>query len=173
MEESRFSAYKLPRGRHGLSREHVAESQRWRLLGAAAELLAEGGYRSLTTHKVAARAAVSFHTFYLHFSGIDECLRSAFQAAAKVVGESEHLLGAVELLAGDPSIGVLFSLELRAAVPGVAADFSRFATSFAPELRDRFVLGAALALLSGGLGMSEPVPGDDPGELAAVVNSLR
>ena len=143
-----FAAHKLPPGRHGLSREHVAENQRWRLLGAAAELLAEGGYRSLTTHKVAACAAVSFHTFYVHFRGLDDCLRAAFEAAVKAVGRSARPAGAVELLAGDPALAALFGVEVRAAVPAVAPAFTAFAESLAPESRSRLLLGAALILIS-------------------------
>lgn len=147
MEASRFAAYKLPPGRHGLSREHVAESQRWRLLGAAADLLAESGYRSLTTHMVAARAAVSSQTFYVHFGGLDDCLRAAFEAAIKFADRSGEVADAVGLLAGEPSLAALFGLEARAAVPDIVPAFAAFAESLAPQPRGRLLFGAALALL--------------------------
>jgi AcrR family transcriptional regulator len=173
MDGSRFAVYKLPPGRHGLSRQRVAESQRWRLLGAAAELLAESGYRGLTTHRIAARAAVSFHTFYVHFGGLNDCLRAAFETAAKVVGESGGVAGAVELLAGDPSLAAVFGLETRAAVPEVAAVFAGFAGSFAPELREQLVLGAALALISDRARADGAVRGDSAGQVAALVGLIN
>jgi len=36
--ESGFASFHLPRGRHGLTPELVAENQRWRLIGASSEL---------------------------------------------------------------------------------------------------------------------------------------
>jgi hypothetical protein len=49
-QESRaFAAYRLPSGRHHIPPELVAENQRWRLLGAAAEVLAERGYAHTKT----------------------------------------------------------------------------------------------------------------------------
>lgn len=168
----RYAAYKLPRGQHGLPREHVAESQRWRLLGAAAELLAEGGYRSLTTHKIASRAAVSFRTFYSHFGGLDDCLRAAFEAAARAVAESARPAGAVERLGGEPPLAALFGLEVRAAVPEIGPAFARFAESFSPELRDRLLLGAALTLISDRAPEGGAARADRASEVAALVDGL-
>jgi AcrR family transcriptional regulator len=77
-----FAAYRLPRGRHDFSPELVAENQRWRLLGAAAEVLAERGYAHITSADVAACAGVSRSTFYAHFDDLDACLLAAYEMAA-------------------------------------------------------------------------------------------
>ena len=55
-ERESFRDHRLPPGRHGLSREEVVESQRWRLLGAVAEELAESGHVRTTSTRVARRA---------------------------------------------------------------------------------------------------------------------
>jgi hypothetical protein len=59
----------LPHGRHRLSREEVAASQRQRLLAAVTALVAERGYANLTITEVARRARVAPNRFYEHFSG--------------------------------------------------------------------------------------------------------
>jgi AcrR family transcriptional regulator len=172
MAEPHFAAYKLPPGRHGLSREHVAESQRWRLLGAAAELLAEVGYRRLTTHKIAARAAVSFHTFYVHFRGLDDCLRAAFEAAASVVAESARVAESAELLAGDRSLAALFGLEIRAAVPEIRPAFAALAEAVAVERRDRLLLGGALTVIADRAGGDGAARAERATQVAALVRRL-
>ena len=77
-----FAAYRLPRGRHDLPPELVTENQRWRLLGAAAEVLAERGYARITTADIAGCAGVSRSTFYAHFDDLDACLLAAYEMAA-------------------------------------------------------------------------------------------
>jgi AcrR family transcriptional regulator len=165
--ERRFAPFKLPRGRHGLSRQHVAESQRWRLLGAAAELLAEDGYLNLTAHKVAYRAAVSSQTFYAHFENLDDCLTAAFEAGARSL-ESGTVVEALALTAREPLLAPLLSLEARAAVPAIAEAFAGLVESVAAGLRPRILFEAALALLS-----EPPViaPGS-PSELADQLTTL-
>jgi AcrR family transcriptional regulator len=150
MEHS-FASFKLPRGRHGLSREHVSESQRWRLLGAAAELLAEGGYHSLTSHKVARRAAVSSQAFYVHFPNIEDCLVAVVEVGAKnlelaveqgcdknTAQPPEPIAGAIRetlaLLAREPFLQCLFSLETRSAAPMMWRTGSRLIASLATRL---------------------------------------
>ena len=76
-----FSEFRLPPGRHGISPEDVAENQRWRLLGAAAEVLAESGYVQTTSTRVSKHAGVSPATFYQHFENIGECLLAAYETA--------------------------------------------------------------------------------------------
>jgi AcrR family transcriptional regulator len=150
MEHS-FASFKLPPGRHGLSREHVSESQRWRLLAAAVELLAEGGYRSLTSHKVARRAAVSSQAFYAHFRDIEDCLVAVAEVGAKnlelAVDQGcdkntaqlpEPIAGAIgetlALLAREPFLQRLFSLETRSAAPMMWRAGSRLIASLATRL---------------------------------------
>lgn len=72
----------LPRGRHSLSREQVADSQRTRLLRATVELVTERGFASLTLTDLVGRAGVARSTFYEHFADKRECFLAAFEYAA-------------------------------------------------------------------------------------------
>jgi AcrR family transcriptional regulator len=133
-----FGEYRLPRGNHGLSREQVAENQRWRLLGAASELLAEGRLAGLSSRLIARRASVSSHTFYAHFENVDDVLAAAFANAAKLLvaatgaafaahGDPEGAWGAAlssALAAGtaEPGLAALMRIELAVAVPAVGAE---------------------------------------------------
>jgi len=65
--------------------EQVAENQRWRLLGAAAEVLADDGHVSTTSTRVSKRAGVSPATFYRHFDNVGDCLSAAYDAASDCV----------------------------------------------------------------------------------------
>src|SRR5688500_10815012 len=75
----------LPRGRHGLSREEVAESQRERMLRAMAEAVSERGYAKTPVAEVLRRAGVSRETFYQHFANKDACFLDAFDYAAGIL----------------------------------------------------------------------------------------
>lgn len=72
----------LPRGRHGLSREQVTDSQRTRLLQAAVELGTERGLASLTLADIVGRAGVARSTFYEYFADKEQCFLAAFDYAA-------------------------------------------------------------------------------------------
>jgi AcrR family transcriptional regulator len=89
----------LPRGRHRLTREEVAASQRDRLLLAMAEAMAEKGYAATSVADVLARARVSRETFYQQFSSKLDCFVTAFDTAAEMLGAG---LGAVVALDGPP-----------------------------------------------------------------------
>lgn len=77
----------LPKGRHGLSRQEVAASQRTRLLQAAVDLGIERGFASLTLTDIVGRAGVARSTFYVHFSDKQDCFLAAFDYAAALVFE--------------------------------------------------------------------------------------
>jgi AcrR family transcriptional regulator len=85
-----MAAGSLPRGRHSLSREEVAASQRTRLLRATVELGAERGFASLTLADIVGRAGVARSTFYEHFADKQDCFLEAFDYAADRV--LEHVL---------------------------------------------------------------------------------
>lgn len=74
---------RLPRGRHGLSRDEVAASQRRRMLVGIADAMAERGYVATSVADVIARAGVSRETFYQQFSSKLDCFMHAFDAAAE------------------------------------------------------------------------------------------
>jgi AcrR family transcriptional regulator len=69
----------LPSGRHELTREAVAASQRQRLLDGVAEAVAAKGYAATTIGDVVALAAVSRRTFYEQFPDIESCFLVAYQ----------------------------------------------------------------------------------------------
>ena len=68
----------LPRGRHGLSREEVAESQRARLIQSMIEAVAERGYSETRVVDVVERAGVSRATFYELFDDLEECFLASY-----------------------------------------------------------------------------------------------
>jgi AcrR family transcriptional regulator len=72
---------RLPRGRHGLPRQFVVESQRQRMLDALAEAVAEKGYGPTAVADVLERAGVSRRTFYEHFRDKLDCFLAAYDEA--------------------------------------------------------------------------------------------
>jgi AcrR family transcriptional regulator len=142
----------LPRGRHGLSREYIADHQRERLLAAIAESLDVRGYESATVGAISRRAAVSKSDFYGHFGSKDECffaayddaverLRSEVRTACAPRGEwSERvcsgLAAGLSALAARPAEANLLLVEGLRAGPGVYARFQVAVDSFVPYLRD-------------------------------------
>jgi AcrR family transcriptional regulator len=159
-----LSAFQLPRGRHGIPPEQVAESQRWRLLGAAAEVLAERGYARTKASDIAAQAGVSRGTFYKHFDNLHACLLAAYEMTADCVcdladaareGEGgwearlRTALGEVlSFLAGEPALAHLLSPELAAGVPEIAAARERLVDRLVEVGLERRLLEGALALVS-------------------------
>ena len=78
----------LPRGRHKLTREHVRESQRSRLVAAMLECVSEQGYPATTVADVVARARVSRNAFYEFFEDREACyLEACDQVGAEMLAE--------------------------------------------------------------------------------------
>lgn len=78
-----FGLPPLPRGRHRLSSDEVADNQRRRLLAAIAESMAVRGYAATSVERIIERAGVSRATFYEYFANRHECLLAAHQAASE------------------------------------------------------------------------------------------
>ena len=143
----------LPRGRHQLSPEQVAASQRLRVMGALVELMAEAGYASATIGDIANRASVSRSAFYKHFADKQACLFAAYETFANVLLSRMasriepdagwyDLVGAIateylQALQDDPVAARAFLLEMDAA--GDEAREKQHATfeQFASFLKDR------------------------------------
>jgi AcrR family transcriptional regulator len=132
-----FSEFRLPPGRHGIPREEVAANQRWRLLGAVSEVLAESGHVQTTSTRVSKKAGVSPATFYQHFENVGECLLMAYEGAAECVSEivSEAcgeegiewpsrvgvaVASTLHLLAVEPAMAHLLGPEAPAGEPSIA-----------------------------------------------------
>jgi AcrR family transcriptional regulator len=73
----------LPRGRHGLPPELIAQNQHERLISGVAQALGEHGYANLTITHVVAVAGVSRETFYKHFESKQHAVLVAHEAAFK------------------------------------------------------------------------------------------
>ncbi|MFL5902069.1 MAG: TetR/AcrR family transcriptional regulator [Solirubrobacterales bacterium] len=69
---------RLPRGRHGLPREAVTESQRNRILQAMIEVVSERGYPETRVVDVISVAGVSRKTFYELFASKEDCFLAAY-----------------------------------------------------------------------------------------------
>jgi AcrR family transcriptional regulator len=106
----------LPRHRHKLSRETVAEAQESRILRATAEAVAEDGYRAVTVADIVRRAGVSTKTFYERFADKDAALLAVYDANDAIIA---RYAASHSLPAGDPRArlhaAVGFALERLAA----------------------------------------------------------
>jgi AcrR family transcriptional regulator len=129
----------LPRGRHGLPRQAVTESQRRRILRALVETVAERGYAETRVADVIAAAGVSRKTFYELFADKEDCFLVAFDDwfgsliadatdAYEVAAEApwaeriEAALAAfLERIASDPAAARSFVVEVLAAGPKAVA----------------------------------------------------
>jgi AcrR family transcriptional regulator len=69
--------WKLPRGRHGLPRELVAQSQRERLLAAVVRVTAAQGYQATSVADILKEAGVGRESFYRHFKDKEDCFVAA------------------------------------------------------------------------------------------------
>jgi AcrR family transcriptional regulator len=135
-ENEAADVVRLPPGRHGLSRDAVAESQRERLLNGVVEAVVEHGYNATTIAQLIEAASVSRRTFYEHFSGKEECALAAYEMIAahvrdglleaeaqsawsdRVRAELASLLG---VFAADPTVARFVLLESLAAGGELAA----------------------------------------------------
>src|SRR4051812_37587110 len=124
---------RLPRGRHGLTREQVVGSQRGRIFRALAETMARKGYASTSVSEVLRTAGVSRETFYEQFSSKEDCFMAAFEAAVEnVLGTirdapgpggtplerfARGLRAYLDALADDPAFARVLLVEVYAAGP--------------------------------------------------------
>ncbi|RMI34164.1 TetR/AcrR family transcriptional regulator [Nocardia stercoris] len=154
----------LPRGRHGLPRAVVVQSQRDRILAGMAEAMVEHGYVGTSVAVILKRAGVSRETFYEQFRSKEDCFDAAYeravellmahiqeQAGAQPAGLGEFggtpleqidlLLGAyLEGLASEPAYARLFLVEVYAVGPAAIARRALMQESFVAMVAQ--VLGA-------------------------------
>ena len=111
----------LPRGRHGLTREQVVQSQRARIFRAMADTMADKGYAATSVADVLRAAKVSRETFYEQFDSKEDCFMSALEAATDVVLAQAF---ATRPTGGTPlhrfDRGLRRSLDARAAPPALS-----------------------------------------------------
>jgi AcrR family transcriptional regulator len=156
------TAERLPRGRHGLSREEVARSQRVRLLRAMADVMADKGYARTSVADVVRAARVSRESFYEQFASKEDCFMSAFEeayerlvaAAAQDAPFEQLLAGYLDGLAADPAYARVFLIEVHAAGPAALRRRSELQEGLVDALagrlgiEDRFAIEALLAAIT-------------------------
>lgn len=124
---------RLPKGRHSLTREQVAEAQRLRLAVAMADAMADSGYVGTPVASVLKRAGVSRETFYQLYDDKLACFLDALDLAGAVLasqlatatgGPGPPLDRAeravqryLESIAEHPSFARLYVVEVHAAGP--------------------------------------------------------
>lgn len=141
---------RLPSGRHHLSREAVARSQRGRLLFAIVQAIAEKGYAATTVADIVERAAVSRSTFYEQFADKESCFLDAYSFGVEYVlgemrdarlslGDGEDwrahvrsdLATYLDVLAAEAAFAVSLHVEVLAAGPAALAYRARMLGLFA------------------------------------------
>lgn len=145
---------RLPRGRHGLPREYVAQNQRARLVTALAECLAAKGYERTTVGAVGKRAGVSKSDFYKQFKSKDACFVAAYDDAVErmqgcvLAACVEHeqagwargvlaaLTSLLQLLAAEPARTQMVLVEGLRAGRGVYDRYQAGLEAFVAYLRD-------------------------------------
>ncbi|HEV7757478.1 MAG TPA: TetR/AcrR family transcriptional regulator [Acidimicrobiales bacterium] len=106
---SKAQARALPRGPHGLSRDEVVQSQRFRLLTAMTDAVAEKGFANTVVADVVARSGVSRATFYQLFRDKEDCFQAAYEMNAQLVARFMEM--GLEELQNDTRSGPLETLE--------------------------------------------------------------
>ena len=155
----------LPRGRHGLSREYIAEHQRARLFAAVAVVLDEKGYAGTTVSAIAGEAGISKSDFYNQFDSKDDCFLAAYGAAVErlraevlVAGGTRDswaeavcagLEAGLAALSAAPAEANLLLVEGLCAGPDICTRFRRGVEGFVAQIRRgapaRAAAGGALA----------------------------
>lgn len=153
---------RLPPGRHGFTREFVANSQRERLLNAVVEVVAEHGYHSATIARIVTDASVSRRAFYEHYSGKEECFAEAYEVVSTHIRDSmlaaadpdqewpaqlrAALTALLQAFAADPALARFWLIEPLAAGGEIAdryrASMKALAAILRPEPRDEPPLGS-------------------------------
>jgi AcrR family transcriptional regulator len=143
---------RLPRGRHGLSPEFVAQNQCERLLAALAECLYERGYEETTVAIIGKRAGVSKSDFYKRYESKDACFIAAYDDAVERIhavvlaacaerddwagGVLDALEALLVFVVDDPARARLVLVEGLRAGKGVYDRYQEALQSFVPYLRD-------------------------------------
>jgi AcrR family transcriptional regulator len=129
----------LPRGRHGLPRETVTESQRGRIIESMIEAVARRGFPETRVADVVEGAGVARKTFYDFFDDKQECFLAAYDQVSGQLFETTSaafndradapwaerirvsMAALLELLAGWPDGARFAIVEVHAAGPKALA----------------------------------------------------
>jgi AcrR family transcriptional regulator len=145
---------RLPRGRHGLSPEFVAQNQRGRLIAGLTDALYEVGYQKTTVSLIGQRASVSKSDFYKHFQSKDDCFYAAYDDAIEAIREEvvrvckeqpggewslrvrDGLRALLAFLAANPALASISLVEGLRAGRGIYDRYQAAVESFVPFLSD-------------------------------------
>lgn len=142
---------RLPRGRHGLSPDFVAQNQRQRLIAGLIQALYEVGYQKTTVSLIGQKAAVSKSDFYKHFESKDDCFVAAYDAAIERIRErvigacqgdswAERVAAALAALLGlfseEPALASIVLVEGLRAGRGVYDRYQSAVEAFVGYLRE-------------------------------------
>lgn len=144
--------WKLPRGRHGLPRELVIQSQRERLLAAVVRVTATKGYQASSVADILKAAGVGRETFYKHFKDKEDCFVTANDALVAdleaVVKEAYEqpgswpvrvrrgLASTLEWFTVSPEIARVMMIEMGTVGPIASARFRETFSRFTALLDD-------------------------------------
>ena len=136
-EKKEATSTRLPAGRHGLSREFIAQNQRERIITALVDTVAARGYNATTVADITKAASVSRRTFYEHFADKEACFLAAYEmvsdhirASMRAAAESFEdwpqqvraaLATMLRFLSGEPDLARLCMIEPIAAGGEIAA----------------------------------------------------
>jgi AcrR family transcriptional regulator len=146
-EEEAARLARLPPGRHGLSREFVAQNQRDRLTAGMIACVAEKGYRGTTVADVSAAAGVSRRTFYGYFSSKEECYLATYDMVAGHLREASLAAGEGERSwAGGVRAEITGAMEFFAANPDLVRFYLIAPPRAGEAIAERYRLGARRVL---------------------------
>ena len=189
---------RLPPGRHGLSRDFVAENQRERSLNGVVEAVAEHGFNETTIGKITDAAKISRRTFYEYFASKEDCFLAAYEmidahvrgsmlavsAPSKPWPEQvrARLAALLDVLSRDLAVARFFLVEPLAAGGEIAARYrdsmQLLAEAIRPqsslsemdvEVRDQALMGGIATLINRRLNAGEA---GDLGELLPDLTEL-
>ncbi len=140
----------LPHRSHGVPKQTVRDSQRWRLLEGMVEATARSGYADATVADVIAFAGVSRKAFYEHFTDKEDCFLATYDVvsdrliAQLVAAGSGHpsrlarrrayVLGYLAVLDRDPAVARVFTVDVLGAGRRVLERRDAVNRRFADEL---------------------------------------
>ncbi len=105
----------------GIPREDVERSQRERLFAATVACVARNGYEATTVANLLELSGVSRSAFYRHFTDMDDCCVSTFEAVVdKALGLADDNLGGAGSLEGLSRGGLRAQLEMVVRQPNAA-----------------------------------------------------
>ena len=151
---------------------------RERIIAAALEQVAEGGYASAAVHAVAARAGVAVGTVYRHFPSKAKLFAEVFRRAAQRELDVVVQVGAADGRPAAERVAAAAEAFCRRALAGPVLAYAQIAEPVAPAVEaERLTLrrgyrDAFAAMLDDGVAAGELTPHDSRTLAAALIGGL-